>query len=812
MIRRFLPLFVLLFWSQAALALGVNFTSPAQTTYLHSASFTVSAKATAFQDGEWVTSLKLYRDGVLIGSGATSASASVSGLPVGTYTFTATGTNNWGQVLSKTLTVTVNPSKVTGYIDGVANDASGTPHVAGWACSTGLNQSIDVHTYLGGGWPAGTNVDGRTANLPSEAAVAAACQAQGTAYRFSIPLTQAIRDAHGGKPIYVHGISPVGQPNDLIANSGVFVVPTSRNAAFVAQSVPTTMVAGQSYAVVVQMRNEGSAVWRPAEGYRLGIVNVPGSTWGLSRVELSGDIAKGATSQLAFTAKAPSSAGTYNFQWRMLQEGVEWFGATTPNVAVRVVSGNIAGSPNPCTIPYGASTCTATISWTSTAGDAEVWVTDANDGNAQLFARAQSGSLNATNVTQAGSRFHLKAAGQTMAVVHVAGTPASNVAPTVQLTAPTPGNNGIAPASVALAATAADADDGVDSVSFYANGALLHTDPDAPYAFTWTDVPAGNYNVHAVARDKRNAMTTSAAVAISIVAPVANPTSSTRHYIYDQHQRLCKVVEPETRATVMQYDAAGNLAWSASGLELLSTAQSVAQCESDRANADASGRAVRRSYDARNRLQHLRFPDGRGDQDWTYTPTGQPKTITTSNDGPGQALVVNTYDYNRRGLLIGESSGQPNWYSWGVGYSYHRNGHQQGVRYPTGLYVDFGTNALGQPTLVQSDLGVYASGIQYHPNGSIRQFTYGNGIVHTMRQNARQLPEHVASSGGVLDYTYAFDLNGNVGAIYDVARGPSFDRTMTYDGLDRLLTATSPHFGGDGTHRYTYDKLDNLTS
>ncbi len=39
--------------------------------------------------------------------------------------------------------------------------------------------------------------------------------------------------------------------------------------------------------------------------------------------------------------------------------------------------------------------------------------------------------------------------------------------------------------------------------------------------------------------------------------------------VYDGAQRLCKSMEPETGATGMGYDAAGNLLWSASGLTLL---------------------------------------------------------------------------------------------------------------------------------------------------------------------------------------------------------------------------------------------------
>ncbi|MDD4988722.1 MAG: hypothetical protein PHS68_07505, partial [Candidatus Izemoplasmatales bacterium] len=36
--------------------------------------------------------------------------------------------------------------------------------------------------------------------------------------------------------------------------------------------------------------------------------------------------------------KAPATPGTYNFQWQMVQDGVEWLGDKTPNVVVAVVS------------------------------------------------------------------------------------------------------------------------------------------------------------------------------------------------------------------------------------------------------------------------------------------------------------------------------------------------------------------------------------------------------------------------------------------------------------------------------------------
>ncbi|MDO8682740.1 MAG: glycosyl hydrolase, partial [Armatimonadota bacterium] len=47
--------------------------------------------------------------------------------------------------------------------------------------------------------------------------------------------------------------------------------------------------------------------------------------------------APGQQKTFTFIVTAPSTAGTYNFQWRMVQDGVQWFGDLTPNVAVTVI-------------------------------------------------------------------------------------------------------------------------------------------------------------------------------------------------------------------------------------------------------------------------------------------------------------------------------------------------------------------------------------------------------------------------------------------------------------------------------------------
>lgn len=126
---------------------------------------------------------------------------------------------------------------------------------------------------------------------------------------------------------------------DDITVTGAAIAPVRNNAAFVGQNVRTSMAVGQSYTVSVTMRNTGNQTWvaRGPNPFRLGSQNRQDNTvWGRGRVDLPSSVRPGTTITLSFSVRAPSAAGTYNFQWRMVQEGVEWFGALSPNVPVVV--------------------------------------------------------------------------------------------------------------------------------------------------------------------------------------------------------------------------------------------------------------------------------------------------------------------------------------------------------------------------------------------------------------------------------------------------------------------------------------------
>jgi beta-glucanase (GH16 family) len=106
----------------------------------------------------------------------------------------------------------------------------------------------------------------------------------------------------------------------------------------------------------------------------------------------------------------------------------------------------------------------------------------------------------------------------TSAAIGITVNPAPNVPPTVSITSPANGAIFTAPASITINATAADSDGTVSKVDFYQGTTLLGTDTSSPYSYTWSSVAVGSYSLTAKATDNSGAVTTSAAVNITVNA------------------------------------------------------------------------------------------------------------------------------------------------------------------------------------------------------------------------------------------------------------------------------------------------------
>jgi hypothetical protein len=113
-------------------------------------------------------------------------------------------------------------------------------------------------------------------------------------------------------------------------------------AAFITQSVPTTMTAGQTYSVSVTMRNRGNTTWNNT--YKLQSENPSGnSIWGVSTVTVPFSIVPLLDATFFFTVSAPATPGVYNFQWRMMKDGTGGFGSLSSNVTINVETGSGSG-------------------------------------------------------------------------------------------------------------------------------------------------------------------------------------------------------------------------------------------------------------------------------------------------------------------------------------------------------------------------------------------------------------------------------------------------------------------------------------
>jgi N-acetyl-anhydromuramyl-L-alanine amidase AmpD len=98
-------------------------------------------------------------------------------------------------------------------------------------------------------------------------------------------------------------------------------------------SAPATLNPGEAFTATVSFRNISSQnAWTSGgtDPYRLGSQSPQDNiTWGFNRAELpSSPVNVGQSVTFTLNCTAPATPANYAFSWRMVQEGVEWFGAT----------------------------------------------------------------------------------------------------------------------------------------------------------------------------------------------------------------------------------------------------------------------------------------------------------------------------------------------------------------------------------------------------------------------------------------------------------------------------------------------------
>ncbi|HQL78723.1 MAG TPA: Ig-like domain repeat protein [Verrucomicrobiota bacterium] len=116
---------------------------------------------------------------------------------------------------------------------------------------------------------------------------------------------------------------------------------------FVSHDIPASMMAGSTATVHIIFRNRG-VLWNDARSFKLGAVGDSDPFTATTRYNVGGEVDPGATKTFTLTFTAPETPGTYTTDWRMLREGVAWFGAT---LTTSVVVTNASGGPNITTQP-----------------------------------------------------------------------------------------------------------------------------------------------------------------------------------------------------------------------------------------------------------------------------------------------------------------------------------------------------------------------------------------------------------------------------------------------------------------------------
>lgn len=255
----------------------------------------------------------------------------------------------------------------------------------------------------------------------------------------------------------------------------------------------------------------------------------------------------------------------------------------------------------------------------------------------------------------------------------------------------------------------------------------------------------------------------------------------TRSYYYNARNYLTSVIDPEIGGAIIYgRDDAGNMT-----------------------SKSKSGTTITYQYDRRNRLYSIQFSNSSINLPVTLS-YDKTDAIKSSNRGG----VLRTYNYDSNHNLLDEGLTIDN-LALKLSYTYDGNDNLATLTYPDPDpnigKVWFYPDSLGRPTKVYplADVG-------YHPNGIVKDIYFANGLYSLTSLNSRQWPDTitVAKAGSaILNTKYAYDYSGNIININDSVDS-SYNRTLGYDGINRLTTSNGPW----GSGIIAYDGKGNIKS
>jgi hypothetical protein len=140
------------------------------------------------------------------------------------------------------------------------------------------------------------------------------------------------------------------------------------NSQFISQQVPTSVLPGQAFDVNMKFQNTGTQIWFGADFYLASQNPALNQIWGGNGVSLSSfAISPGQQLDLTFTAAAPLTSGSYNFQWQLFKNDAvtNFFGQMSTNVVIQVGTGACSATISPSNQSYNPSVGTGSFSVTA---------------------------------------------------------------------------------------------------------------------------------------------------------------------------------------------------------------------------------------------------------------------------------------------------------------------------------------------------------------------------------------------------------------------------------------------------------------
>ncbi|MEN3336257.1 MAG: hypothetical protein V7641_5622 [Blastocatellia bacterium] len=149
---------------------------------------------------------------------------------------------------------------------------------------------------------------------------------------------------------------------------------------FESQEVPTKLDPGQAFVAVIRLLNSGAQEWSASSLVLRSQNPTDNIVWGGNIAPLfNNPVAPGEQLEARFIAYAPRTAGVYDFQWQLYQDGQGWFGQMTASLQITVGDGvaplTIASAASAeavqgqaFTLPLSATGGASPYTWAVTAG------------------------------------------------------------------------------------------------------------------------------------------------------------------------------------------------------------------------------------------------------------------------------------------------------------------------------------------------------------------------------------------------------------------------------------------------------------